>query len=54
MLKLPKVAVRATAKRKFDAWIASFSLVNALPIAVELQRLLRDEKKRRKGLEKKR
>ncbi len=54
MLKLPAVAVRSTAKRKFDAWIASFSLANALAVSTELQRLLKAEKKRRKGLEKKR
>ena len=53
MLKIPKVAIRATAKRKFDLWIASFSLTNALVVCIELQRLLRVEKKRRKELEKK-
>ena len=53
MLKLPAVAVRATAKRKFDAWMGSFGLSNALTLSVELQRLLKAEKKRRKELEKK-
>lgn len=51
MLKFPAVAVRAMAKRTFDAWVAGYSLVNALAISVELQRLLRAEKKRRKKLE---
>lgn len=51
MLKLPAVIVRATAKRKFDAWVAGYGLVNALALSVELQRLLRVEKKRRKKLE---
>lgn len=52
MLKMSVQAVRATAKKKFDAWIGSFSLANALAVSVELQRLLRVEKKRRKELEK--
>lgn len=51
MLKLPAVVVRATAKRKFDAWVGCYGLANALAISVELQRLLRAEKKRRKKLE---
>ena len=54
MLKLPAQAVRHHAKRKFDNWVASFSLANALAVCVELQKLLRAEKKRRKGLENKR
>ena len=52
MLKLPAEAVKATAKRKFDLWVACYGLPNALAVSTELQRLLRDEKKRRKGLEK--
>lgn len=51
MLKLPAVVIRVTAKRKFDAWVAGYGLANALALSVELQRLLRVEKKRRKKLE---
>ncbi len=51
MLKMPVQAVRATAKTKFDKWVAAYGLANALAVAVELQRLLKAEKKRRKNLE---
>lgn len=54
MIKLPAVATRAAAKRKFDRWMGSFGLPNSLAVCVELQRLLKAEKTRRKGLEKKR
>ena len=54
MLKLPKVAVRCHAKRIFDQWVGSFGLANASAVCAELQRLLKDEKKRRRELEKKR
>lgn len=53
MLKMPAQAVSATAKGKFSRWMGAFGLINALAVSVELQRLLRDEKKRRKKLEKK-
>jgi len=52
MLKLSKQAIRAAAKHKFDRWMGSFGQANALAVSVELQRLLRAEKKRRKELEK--
>ena len=51
MLKLPKQTVKATAKTKFDRWMGGLGLANALAVSVELQRLLRAEKKRRKELE---
>jgi hypothetical protein len=51
MLKMPVQAVRTAAKTKFDRWMAGYGLANALAVAVELQRLLRAEKKRRKNLE---
>ena len=51
MLKLPKQAVKATAKTKFDRWMGGLGLANALAVSVELQKLLRAEKKRRKELE---
>lgn len=52
MLKLPAQAVKAAAKAKFDNWVASYGLANALAVTIELQRLLKAEKKRRKELEK--
>ena len=51
MLKMPAQAVRATAKIKFDRWVGGLGLANALAVSVELQKLLRAEKKRRKDLE---
>lgn len=51
MLKMPAQAVKATAKAKFDRWVGGLGLANALAVSVELQRLLRAEKKRRKDLE---
>ncbi len=50
-MKLSKTEVKAAAKRKFDRWVGSFSLANALAVCVQLQRLLKAEKKRRKELE---
>ena len=50
MLKLPAVVVRVHAKRKFDAWIASFGLPNAMAVTKQLQKLFREEKKRRAEL----
>jgi len=52
VLKLPKQAMRAAAKRKFDRWMGAFGLANATSVARQLQKLLREEKKRRKELEK--
>ncbi len=54
MLKLPKTEVKIAAKRKFDRWMGSFGLANALNVSVQLQRLLKAEKKRRRELEGKR
>ena len=51
MLKYSVHVVKAMAKRKFDLWVACHSLANALAVSVELQKLLRAEKKRRRGLE---
>lgn len=51
MLKMPTQAVRTAAKTKFNRWMGSFGLANALAVSVELQQLLRAEKTRCKKLE---
>ena len=51
MVKLPAQSVRVTAKKKFDRWVGSLGLSNALAVVMELQQLLRAEKKRRRGLD---
>ena len=51
MLKMSKQVVRTTAKAKFDRWVGGLGLTNALAVSVELQKLLRAEKKRRMELE---